>query len=119
MKSAQTLVAALVTLLSTAAFAATDVNKASVAELEAVKGIGPAMASRIVDARKNGAFKDWGDLQTRVKGVRNGNAAKFSADGLTVNGAQFKLAAAGAGTARNAQMPKAAKPEKTDSAPKK
>jgi len=119
MKIAQPLVAALVALLSTAAFAAVDVNKASIAELEAVKGIGPAMAGRIVDARKSGSFKDWSDLQTRVKGVRNGNAAKFSADGLTVNGSAFKPAPADAATTRSVRAPKAAKHEKADGAPKK
>ena len=119
MKIAQPLVTALLTLLSATAFAAVDVNKASVAELEAVKGIGPAMAGRIVDARKSGTFKDWSDLQSRVKGVRSGNAAKFSADGLTVNGAGFKPAAADAAAVRGARVPKAAKHEKADVAPKK
>jgi competence protein ComEA len=81
--------AALLALVSAAAFAATDVNKASQAELESVKGIGPSMATRILDARRTGAFSNWGDLQSRVKGVGDGNARKFSADGLTVNGAAY------------------------------
>jgi competence protein ComEA len=84
---------ALLALASAAAFAAVDVNKANQAELESIKGIGPSMSSKIVDARKTGAFKDWTDLQARVKGVRSGNSAKFSADGLTVNGAAFSAAA--------------------------
>ena len=62
-------------------------------ELETVKGIGPAMSTRIVDARKTGPFADWGDLQSRVKGVGHGNATKFSADGLTVNGAAYAASA--------------------------
>ena len=106
---AKPLVAALFALLSAATFAAVDVNKASQAELEAVKGIGPAMAGRIVDARKTGSFKDWSDLQSRVKGVRSGNAAKFSADGLTVGGAEFKPTAADASATRGAKGPKKAK----------
>jgi competence protein ComEA len=85
----KTTVATLLALLSAAAFAAVDVNKATQAELESIKGIGPAMSTKIVDARKTGSFKDWSDLQSRVKGVRSGNSTKFSADGLTVNGAAF------------------------------
>jgi competence protein ComEA len=70
------------------------------------------MSTKILDARKNGAFKDWSDMQSRVKGVRNGNSAKFSADGLTVNGAAFKAAAIDA----TAKPAKATKASKTDSA---
>lgn len=84
---------ALLALLSAAAFAAVDVNKASQGELEAVKGIGPGMSTKIVAARKSGPFANWGDLQSRVKGVGHGNATKFSADGLTVNGASYAAAA--------------------------
>lgn len=84
----------LAALSAAAAFAAVDVNKATQAELESIKGIGPAMSTRILDARKTGAFKDWSDLSTRVKGIGNGNAAKFSADGMTVNGTPFAPTAA-------------------------
>ena len=73
-----------------ASFAAVDVNKATVAELDGIKGIGPAMSTRILDARKKGEFKSWDDLLARVKGIGQGNAAKYSAGGLTVNGAPFK-----------------------------
>ena len=85
----------LLALASAAAFAAVDVNKANQAELEAVKGIGPTMATRILDARKASAFSDWADLAGRVKGIGPGNAAKFSADGLTVGGASYKAASSG------------------------
>ena len=94
MKLSQSLAAVSLALLSAFAFAATDVNKASQAELEAIKGIGPSLSTKILDARKTGAFKDWSDLQSRVKGVRAGNSAKFSADGLTVNGAAYTATAA-------------------------
>ena len=88
--------ATLLTLACGLSFAATEVNKAGQADLEAVKGIGPGMAARIIEARKTGPFADWADLQGRVKGVGNGNATKFSADGLTVNGTSFSAGAAGA-----------------------
>jgi competence protein ComEA len=86
---------ALVAMLSAAAcFAAVDVNKASAADLDGIKGIGPAMSTKILDERKKSNFKDWNDFVLRVKGVGEGNAAKFSKEGLTVNGAAFAGAAA-------------------------
>ena len=45
-----------------------DVNTASVAELENVRGIGPALAKRIIEARP---FKSADDLQ-KVKGIGSG-----------------------------------------------
>jgi competence protein ComEA len=81
-------------LYAAACFAAVDVNKATAAELDGVKGIGPGISTKILDERKKGNFKDWNDFVERVKGVGEGNAAKFSAEGLTVNGAGFKGAAA-------------------------
>jgi competence protein ComEA len=112
MNIVKTILATALALLSAAAFAAIDVNKASQAELESIKGIGPSMSTKILDARKTGAFKDWTDLQTRVKGVRAGNSAKFSADGLTVNGAAFSATAVADASARPAAKPtKAGKAE--------
>ncbi|MCU0968815.1 MAG: helix-hairpin-helix domain-containing protein [Rubrivivax sp.] len=71
------------------AFAALDVNQASQAELESIKGIGPSLSTKILDARKSGSFKSWADLQDRVSGIGPGNAARFSQAGLTVAGASF------------------------------
>lgn len=84
------ILAAMLALFAAVAFAAVDANKATPAELDGVKGIGPVIAGKIVDERKNGAYKDWNDLITRVKGVGEGNAAKFSAEGLTVNGTTYQ-----------------------------
>ena len=78
-------------LCASTAFAALDVNQASVAELDGSKGIGPAMSSRILDERKKGPFKDWNDLMARVKGVGQASAARLSAEGLTVGGASFRI----------------------------
>lgn len=70
------------------AFAAVDVNKADRAALDGIKGIGPAMSKTILaERKKNGDFKDWADLQARVKGIGDKNSEKFSEAGLTVNGA--------------------------------
>ena len=84
-----TLLALCVAIFTSAAFAAVDVNKADQAALESVKGIGPAMSTRLLDERKKNSFKDWPDMIDRVKGIGPGNAAKFSEAGLTVNGASF------------------------------
>ena len=79
------------------AFAAVDVNKASLADLESIKGIGPTTSAQILGERQKAPFKDWNDLTTRVKGVGDASAAKFSQNGLTVNGTTFsRPTAAGA-----------------------
>lgn len=88
------ILAILAMLYAAAAFAAVDVNKATAADLDGLKGIGPVMSKRIIDERKKGEFKSWDDLISRVKGISEGNAAKFSAEGLTVKGSEFKKAAA-------------------------
>jgi len=98
----------IITMLYAAvAFAAVDVNKATAAELDGIKGVGPGISTKILDERKKGNFKDWNDFIERVKSVGEGNAAKFSAEGMTVNGAGFKGAAA-------APTAPAAKEEKKD-----
>ena len=88
------ILAFVVMLFAAVAFAAVDVNKATAAELDGIKGIGPAISGRIIDERKKSNFKDWGDFIERVKGVGEGNAAKFSGAGLTVGGSAYKAAAA-------------------------
>ncbi len=116
MKPVRTLIAAaLFAILSAAASAAVDINKASQAELESVKGIGPSMSTKILDARKTGAFKDWSDLQSRVKGVRDKTSAKFSTQGLTVNGQAY---AGGDTTMAAKSSAKAAKAPRTELAKK-
>lgn len=77
-----------------AAFAAVDVNKATEAELDGIKGIGPVTTKLIISERKKGEFKNWDDFVTRVKGVGDKSAAKFSAEGLTVSGASYPGASA-------------------------
>src|SRR5260221_13370932 len=83
------LLAALVALFAAAAFAGVDANTASQAELEGVKGVGPALSGNSIDERSKAPFKDWQDMITRVKGVGEHNSVKFSTAGLTVNGAEF------------------------------
>ena len=112
------LLAALFALIAATAFAAVDANKATQAELETIKGVGPAISGKILDERKKSPFKDWADMVGRVQGVGDGNAAKFSTEGMTVNGQGFKGAAAPA--AKSADKPmkaeKAAKAKADDKA---
>jgi competence protein ComEA len=69
------------------AFAADiEINKADLAGLDGVKGIGPALAKNIVEERKKGDFKDWADFEKRVKGVKEKRALKLSEAGLRING---------------------------------
>jgi competence protein ComEA len=82
----------LLGFFAAAAFAAVDVNEASVADLDSIKGIGPGTSAKIVEQRKAAKFKDWNDLIQRVSGIGDKRAAKLSAEGLTVGGAPYKTA---------------------------
>jgi competence protein ComEA len=95
---------ALTALFAAAAFAAVDANKATQAELESVKGIGPSISTTIVNERKKGEFNDWNDFVTRVKGIGDRSAARLSGGGLTVGGKGF------AGAPTKAGATKAVKP---------
>ncbi len=99
------ILAVLAMLVAAASFAAVDVNKGSAADLDGIKGVGPALSKRIIDARQQGEFKDWNDFMARVKGVKEKAATKLSAEGLTVNGDSYKSAA------------KPAEPKKTEAKP--
>lgn len=98
----------LVLWSAAAGFAAVDVNKVGEAELDRIKGIGPVIAGKILAERKKGRFKDWNDFIARVKGVGNSNAARYSDQGLTVNGMAFQEAS----TSRNETKTKVARPLK-------
>ena len=87
------ILAILVMLYAAVAMAAVDVNKATDAQLDAIKGIGPVTTKLIVTERKKGEFKSWQDFIDRVKGIGEKSAVKLSENGLTVNGQAFKGAA--------------------------
>lgn len=84
----------IVSMYVAMAFAAVDVNTATSAELDSIKGIGPVKSALILSERKKAPFKDWNDFVTRVKGVGTDSAEKFSAAGMTVNGTSYKATAA-------------------------
>jgi competence protein ComEA len=81
-------------LAAQAQLTSVEVNLATLAQIEQVKGVGTQLAANILLARDQGAFKDWGDLAWRVKGIGTRNAARLSAQGLRVNGAPFEGVAA-------------------------
>lgn len=77
-----------------ASFAAVDINTATVADLDSIKGIGPSTSAKMLEARKTAPFKNWDDLIQRVPGIGDKRAAKLSSEGLTVNGSAFSSGAA-------------------------
>ncbi len=80
----RTIVAALLAL-GCGLSSAVDANSATAAQLEEVRGIGPAISARIITERtRAGAFMDMDDLRERVKGIGVANLKKFAAAGLTV-----------------------------------
>ena len=87
------ILAVLALLSATIALAAVDVNKATEAQLDAVKGIGPVTSRLILSERKKSDFKNWDDFIGRVKGIGDSRALKLSGEGLTVNGTTYKVAA--------------------------
>jgi len=115
------LMLAIATMVATMgfAFAQVDVNKADVAALDSVKGVGPKMSKAILDERAKGEFKDWADFEKRVKGVGDKSSAKLSAAGLQVNGKSKDGAPMGTkpADAKAAKAAPAATPAKPATAP--
>ena len=74
------------------AMAGVEVNTATEAELDGVKGLGPSSTARILKAREQGPFKDWAEFMRRVKGIKPAKAEQLSRDGLTVNKQAFEAA---------------------------
>lgn len=81
--------AALALALAWPAARALEVNRASLAELEALGGVGTDLAARIVEARERRPFTDWDDLRHRVRGLGPKVAARLSEQGLTVQTAPY------------------------------
>lgn len=68
------------------AFAAVNLNTATQAELQTLKGVGPAKAKAIIDDRtKNGAFKSVDDLD-RVKGFSKKSVDRLRTEVTTDGG---------------------------------
>lgn len=68
---------------------ALEVNQANVAELDSLKGMGPALSAKVLKAREQAPFQSWQDLMARSVGLGKAKAQQFSEQGLTVNGQPF------------------------------
>lgn len=103
---------------------ALDVNAASVAQLESLRGIGPRTAKMIVHERSRaGAFASMEDLSDRVKGLGERRVRSLSQAGLEVRSAPKGASMApdkgnlvleppkGTHDARRKSQPTVAKPE--------
>ena len=75
----QWLVGALVCIhLSVSAL---EINQANEAELDSIKGMGPAMTRKVLAARADKPFTNWKDLMARVAGIGKAKAQQFSEQG--------------------------------------
>ena len=68
---------------------ALEINQANEAELDSIKGMGPAMTRKVLDARAEKPFVNWKDLMSRVTGIGKNKAQQFSDQGVLVNGLTF------------------------------
>jgi competence protein ComEA len=101
------------------ALATTNINSATLDQLQALPGIGPVKAQAIIDYRKaNGKFKKIDEI-TKVKGIDTATFEKLKGE-LAVSGkttppaeAPAAAAPAAAPAAKAAPAPAAAAPAKT------
>lgn len=120
MRIGKSLTGFLVILLAWAslAFAAVDINSANEAELDKIKGVGPAKAKAIIEERKkNGPFRDLDDVAARVKGIGDKTVATWKKSGeVSIGGgaAARKAAAPAVTPAAAAQAPVKSEPPKAD-----
>lgn len=68
---------------------ALEINQANEAELDSIKGMGPAMTRKVLNARVEKPFINWKDLMSRVTGIGKKKAQQFSDQGVLVNGLAF------------------------------
>ena len=67
-----------------------EINQANEAELDSIKGMGPAMTRKVLAARTEKLFMNWKDLMSRVAGIGKAKAQQFSDQGVLVNGLALK-----------------------------
>ena len=80
---------AFILCLSMTSVQALEVNEASEAQLDGLRGIGPPFTRRLLDARQQQAFLSWHDLMSRVAGMGPKVARSLSQQGLTVQGLSY------------------------------
>lgn len=79
----------LIALCACAPSWALEINQATEAELDNLRGLGPAFTRRIMAERTRQPFISWADLTQRVKGMGMATAQKLSDQGLTVQNEKF------------------------------
>jgi competence protein ComEA len=79
---------------------ALDLNTATQAELERLKGVGVVLSERLLQARAQAPFTGWADVRRRVPGFNAAVARRLAAQGLVVSG--VSLDGAGAAPAASA-----------------
>lgn len=67
-----------------------ELNTATEAELDSVRGIGPDLSARLLAERAKAPFRDWADLIARVKPMGPAQAQRLSEAGLRVNGQPYR-----------------------------
>lgn len=73
---------------------ALELNNASAAELDGLRGVGPGLSTPMLEERAKAPFRDWADFMARIKGIGPRNAARLSEQGLRVNGQPYGRSAA-------------------------
>lgn len=71
-----------------------ELNTASRAQLESLRGLGPALVERLLLARQQRIFEGWADLRQRVRGIGPALAQRLSDQGLRVAGQVWQASAA-------------------------
>jgi competence protein ComEA len=80
--------AAAALALYSSAFAV-ELNTATQAELEQLKGIGVELSERLIAEREARPFRDWADVIDRLPGIGAKQATRLSAAGLRVEGTEY------------------------------
>ncbi|MFA5488140.1 MAG: DUF655 domain-containing protein [Candidimonas sp.] len=94
-------------LLGPAWAGATDINSASLQQLQSIKGIGPKTAQIILDERQRGGdYESFDDLSDRVKGIGPKKAASLRAQGLSVGAGSAAPGSRASPAAAKAPSPK-------------
>ncbi len=75
--------------MATASDASVELNTATEAELDGVRGIGPDLSARLLAERSRAPYRDWADLIARVKPMGPAQARRLSEAGLRVNGQAY------------------------------
>jgi len=95
--------------LSSAPSYALDVNTATAAELETIRGVGPRTAETIIKERdRGGKFASFNDLSERVRGIGQKKAQALQAAGLSVGDAVPSMGSIGLGARPARHQPSAA-----------